>query len=137
MKLQFEEFKKYGKTHHVKHMLPFKEIIADGNQQCILYNYCNGHSLHDTLKKRGQAFEEEKVKEILKHVTKFFFESERHGGCLHHDLKLENIYVHRDQYYVGGLDLAEWGQHSSTRICGSGISSAPEIHQAVHEAAWN
>lgn len=133
---QFEDYMSRMKDLlGVEHILaPIRVSFKELKPRYILFDYPNSITVYERLQIRGKSFPEETVRSIVKQVVRFFFSSERFGGCHHHDLKLENLYYHDNVVLVGGLDMAEWGTEDSTRIAGSMCNLAPEVHQNLAEA---
>lgn len=120
---------------HCENMLvPLEYGISEDKTKYVIYPYCNGRTLYDTLEQAGKSFSEEVTKDMVSQIVRFFYSSERRGGCHHHDLKLENLFLHDKKVLVGGLLLSEWGNEFSTKLCGSICNMAPEVHEIMAEA---
>lgn len=111
------------KNHGLKNV----QKLDRGEYVMLVFEYCNNLTLYDYKKSLGRPFTVQEIRVLMKTVTQFFLSFEQDGGIMHRDLKLENIYVHNNEFKVGGLDLSIVGSSESKEVCGSAHYMAPEI----------
>ncbi len=109
------------------HALKNVQKVDFGEWVMLVFEYCNNLTLYDYKRSLGRAFTVQEICSLMKTVTQFFLSFEQDGGIMHRDLKLENIFVHNNEFKVGGLDLSIIGSSESSEVCGTSHYMAPEI----------
>lgn len=122
-------FERYRNIISMKknHSLQIAHKMDFGDRVMLIFEYCNNLTLYDYKRSLGRAFTIQEIRLLMRSITQFFLSFEQDGGIMHRDLKLENIYVHNDEFKVGGLDLSIVGSSESKEVCGSPHYMAPEI----------
>jgi serine/threonine protein kinase len=122
-------FERYRNIISMKknHALENIQKVDFGEWVMLIFEYCNNLTLYDYKRSLGRPFSVQEICSLMKTVTQFFLSFEQDGGIMHRDLKLENIYVHNNEFKVGGLDLSVVGSAESNEVCGSAHYMAPEI----------
>ena len=123
------EINSLKKTNLVKNpnIIKFIEILRSSNNTYFIYEYCNGGTLEQMMKKKKRYKEREALKIFAQLLTAM--KTLVTMDIIHRDVKPENILFHDDVIKLGDFGfctkLAK-GRKERTRV-GSPIYMAPEI----------
>lgn len=128
-RLQLDQYLKYlKKPCQSPHGLQVITVQESDSVLSVIFEYCNGLTLYEDLRTRSQPYSRAEAKRVLRQLLSYFQDMEANGGLFHHDIKLENIYMNNRTYKVGGCDLVEMHQETSSQLCGTANYLAPEVH---------
>lgn len=122
------EIQTLSKIEDTTHVVRFIEILKTANNYYFVYEFCNGGTLEEEIKREGKLSEERAVgyfKELLK-----AFEILIKFNIMHRDIKPSNILLNN-----GVIKLADFGfckplkdaRDLSQTMLGSPIYMAPEV----------
>lgn len=119
-----------------KYIVKFRESFQDQDFVYIITEFCNEGDLFDKLDKTNKKTIKKYIKQILEaldYMHTCAYDIKDHCGMIHHDIKLENIFVHNDgNIRIGDFGFSEIGPKSNC-VKGTPEYMSPECaNRQVH-----
>lgn len=116
---------KYMKLINNDNVIKVFDNWNDGNNYYMIINYCDNGDLEMHLREKGR-FQENDAIYYLKQIS-CGIKAYLKYNIIHRDLKVENIFVHKDTAIVGDFGLLKAESTQAKSICGSEMYMAPEL----------
>jgi serine/threonine protein kinase len=109
------------------HIVRFHELLQTKNNCYFVYEFCEGGTLHDLLRREG-PLEEKRALEIFCQLVAGLKVLRKHN-IMHRDLKPENVLIKEGNFKLADFGFCkELGSETMTRtMLGSPLYMAPEI----------
>lgn len=84
--------------------------VKEGNIVYLITTYCDGGNLEDFMEQyKGKGIGEKKATEILLQIVEAFSIMIKYK-IIHRDLKLANIFFHKNNIVIGDFGFAKMGE---------------------------
>ena len=105
------------------------EFYETQNNFYLVLDYCEKGDLESYLHKlKVKYLKETETIKVVRQILKAFVELWKYD-IVHWDLKLSNIFIHKDKIIVGDFGMAKVGKKISGSTVGTPLTMAPECMQ--------